>query len=467
MATPYTYDTDTYGPQSGWMDLVLNTNAQGAPNLDTSDPAYRMPMVPGAKPTVQGGFAQQVFRPQQQSPAAPPQQGAPQGVPTLQDQQGELNYPKVPQPYNLPARQDIGQITQYKSAFDRFPALTHMLQDPNSIGADSSGPQTPWTNPNLPPILQQLTYGLASPQQRQYYGQIGDQSDTAHLKKMKAIGDLMQAAAGASADDQQGLERNTAAYGNVAKAYNEMNTEPHIQHSIDMQAQQRQGSGEASAALANQRTQRTPTLMAGDEARALMMGQHGDLYGAQASQTNALTEPKIYATNAQGDQRESAAGLSDIRGQAVQDEEPHVINRIDSTTDLNKKRAGAIGKSGKNGAAGVTLEQVHRQFLKYQQDLDGARASAESDDSELSKAAKAAIPKLAAKALRAQQQWKDLGGDDSEPVVNPGDGNLISAKEDAPPMPADPKDLKEGQTYTNKNGKRGKYKGNGQWQLLQ
>lgn len=452
----FDYKTGTFGPESPWMDVVLNTDASGAPNLDTSDPRNNMPMVPLAKSTVTGtAFNQQPQQQPQNYGLGQPPVPQPQGdMTTLPDQQGGLNYPKVPQQYNLPARTDIPQITGYKSAFDRFPELTNYLQHPDTIGADSSGPQTPWDNQGLPPWLRALSYGVASPQQREDYGKFSDQADADRLKKMKAIGDLMQAAAGASADDQQGLERNTAAYKNVAGAYNEMNTAPHIQHSIDMQAMQRADSGTAaldrgglSNARALQVQNMTPYLQdtqlsvqGKNDAENFAAGKRGGLSGARAEAIPLITNADVSLKGAQaGEAKARTTGINAKTAKIASGDLDAQYKAANQEYLTNLRAYNIMAQKG--------VAPDESLAVRVNRSRDARNAIQDKLDAVAATSGKADLPEV--------------------PIEDGSDGKLIQVKTEAPPMPADPKELKVGQSYTNKNGKLGKYKGNGQWQLLQ
>lgn len=265
------WDFNTYGPDNPMMRQTFNVGPNGEALGSIEDPYYgATPAITPRKSSV-GQYVNQTQAPglTVQNNPSPMFSSAPQGqMPTIQDQGGGASFPS-PQPqssgaFSMPQYRGMNDVTKYQSAFDRFPALTQQLQQPD-VSHDGTGAAG---------FMRMLAYGLTPMAQRQ-------QNDVTDLKRQQMRAAMLQDLAGASAADQQGLYHNTQAYHEMQGAYHDQNMDPLQRHTEYNTGLHQYQLGQEAATAAGQNIAQTQT-------------------------ENAMREPKIYSERQLGFDRQQS-----------------------------------------------------------------------------------------------------------------------------------------------------------------
>lgn len=355
------YDMAQFGPFSNLQEATYNRNEQGAPNYDVLDQYGDAGGVP-RRPLMTGQFV----------PGAPGVEGLPgmfQGNQQLQQPQqpmGQMAQGQIPSmppqtsgPFSMPQYGSMDKVTHYDSAFDRFHNITAQMQ--NAGG-------TPWNNTQTPRWQQAIMYGFTPWQQRM-------QVEKQALDNQVKYSGMLQNLAQASAADQQGLENNTAAYGRVAGAYNDMNDQPY-RHEIMRQQAAHQGSlAGAADAQAQQRQDLTPSMIDRNRGQAAAGFGRGAQGFAQADQTSQLTGPKKALLQQQGNTQISIQDKNYAQTDQIEELTPRKASESESRTKLNDARAANSAKvGGKLTPEEYAARDINKTLQKKITALDKARA---------------------------------------------------------------------------------------------
>lgn len=297
---------------TNWQTRRLSdVDESGNPTFDVTDPGYNpMPSQPMRTSGI-GSYATQMGQNQPgglqgsfmgNMPAQP-------GGGSIQNAAGQMDAPDYPSlspqtsgPYTLPERRDMSALTGYTSVFDRYPDLAKMA---------GKGGSAPWADTgNYPSFMRAAAYGLASQGQRNYYDQ-KDMSD--QMGRARILHEL----AGASSEDQQGLQSNTRAYDNVGDTYNKQRMLPYLQRTAMAQAQMREGGAYRNISAGDQINQMTPGKLRIQQANEGLAHARTGLTIANTDQVQQMTGPKVQGALARAAQAQAGAGLAEARTAAV------------------------------------------------------------------------------------------------------------------------------------------------------
>lgn len=341
--TPELYNQ--YGPNNPMLQSFLDSDKSGNTSHDINDPSF------GAGPSAPGGASalSNLLKNQASTATNIPSTMNSPPAPAIQQQalpnaQG-WDFPQLPPQsggeYHLPARTDMNQLTSYQSAFDTPVAQSLQRQMTEQSGA--------WNNPQLPGWAQAFARGITP-----YGVQLAAQGQDS--KRQQAAASMLNDYTNARANDQQGLERNTAAYGNVGDAYAKQQMLLGQMRHIYFQGNQARDAGAASLASAAERL-------------------------AKGQQTTQLT-PELVNTQRtiQGrNQNEGLAaaargGLDTERTTTEKGMRQGKLDKQQADIALEKARTGAVSAKGPGGAqskeyAGA-INAAAKQLAEYQHLLD-------------------------------------------------------------------------------------------------
>lgn len=452
--TPELYNQ--YGPNNPMLQSFLDSDKSGNPSHDINDPSFGGgPSAPGGASALSNLLKNQAstatnIPSTMNSPPAPAIQQ--QALPNAQGWDFPRLQPQSGGEYHLPARTDTNQLTSYQSEFDTPVAQALQRQMTEQSGA--------WNNQALPGWAQAFARGITP-----YGVQLAAQGQDS--KRQQAAASMLNDYTNARANDQQGLERNTAAYGNVGDAYAKQQMLPYQMRAAYNLGNQRDDAGTAALARAAQSNSKalqiknmTPYLQ--DTQTSIQDRNEGAAYNqtAHGDQTYDLTQPKMSNLQAQTAQHNAAAGNQTAQGKLAGAREIQIKNKGISPSDVKSQQ---------------TTEQLVRSFNVAQQNVAKFKALVEDEDPQVAALAKQKYAAAVAVARVAQDQLKKRGYDPNNPVPKTGmpevpiedgsDGKLIPVNGAASSTASRPSNPVVGQTYHSPKGDV-KYLGNDQWQPL-
>lgn len=299
-----------------------DTGDQGQPTNDVTNALDNPAPLPRRVSTVNGGFAQQVFNPEGQfmgNGMGQTQTHQRQPLPQAQGYDAP-DFPNLDSrtggPYDLPPRRDLDQLTAYRpggqpsgsqmgggtgSAFMRV--LLSGLQQGQNMTA----------NPDRPAYT---TWGEAPA------GFQRNQSERAKLRN-----DQIRTQSEVDANEQQALERNTAAYGNVGRAYNAQNESPYRRRALYFQGNQRDTGADVNTSRAGLLDEQADAVQPMTSARLGVMGTQGTRNMAAA------------------DASEGSANRSNAGADSIRETTPHRIGLLDAQAESAESRGKTSGKN--------------------------------------------------------------------------------------------------------------------------
>lgn len=381
-----------------------------------------------------------------------------QDVPEMPMQSGGLPQgpslsPTTSGPFSMPERTDLDQISHYNDFFSdpRFQSL---------IRRATRGPS------QLDSIIDTMDQYNWGPARAALgiggKGRAGSSLAERHAQEQKDAAKTLSALSGAWQNNQQGLQSNTAAYGNIEEAYAKERQLPYVLNHLFQQSEQaRTAAGQNIAETQTENALRQPQVSSELE-RGYQRHQAGLASEASAG---ALGELEAIRRELRGPQVATAKNRQTITG-----EEAAVAPEFNKYKTANQKR---LSEGTPPGSKTAKTEEDKRT-ARLQQDIDDTEANIEALKAATAGGEKKSPDKteyrknmrlLTSEQARLETRKRQLGSAGKTKVASQPAAEADFTDEGARIAPTDPAQREIGQIYDNGKGRKAKWMGNG-WQAL-